>query len=61
MTAAYRKVVTLRKAHTRAQLAAALKCSISAVDGVLRNKAASDEMDARIKSLAPPRFPASPT
>lgn len=43
---AYSKLVSLRKEFTRALLAAALDCSIAALDRVLRNKAASEEMEA---------------
>jgi hypothetical protein len=48
---AYTKLLGLRKEHTRAQLAAALDCSIAAVDRVLRNKEASEEMTAKIEKL----------
>ena len=37
---------------TRAQLAAALDCSITTVDNVVREKAASEEMKARINRLS---------
>jgi hypothetical protein len=48
---AYGKIVALRKEHTRAQIAAALDVSIGVIDRVLRNKAASAELEAKIEKL----------
>ena len=53
MTAsAYQKILALRKTETRVRLAAALDCTIRAVDQFIKKKGGNEELEAAILKLS---------